>query len=162
VEIGKYMQLVASARDQDVRRVTLSTAGQGERNLYVSYISEVPVWKTTYRIVLPSKEGKKPLLQGWAVIDNTVGEDWNNVERSLVAGAPHSFIQQLSEPYYGRRPVVGLPEAAQLSPQTHTATLVGGNGRLSGMVSDPSGAAVAGAQVVLMNESNGVLAETVS
>src|SRR5262249_31858816 len=56
VEIGKYMQLVASARDQDVRRVTLSTAGQGERNLYVSYISEVPVWKTTYRIVLPSKE----------------------------------------------------------------------------------------------------------
>src|SRR5437879_171829 len=64
-EVGKYLGLIASARDQDVRRMTLSTTGSGERNLYVSYISEVPIWKTTYRIVLPSKPGKRPLLQGW-------------------------------------------------------------------------------------------------
>jgi hypothetical protein len=124
VEIGKYLSLIASAREQDVRRMTISTAGTGERNLYVSYISEVPIWKTTYRIVLPTKAEKKPLLQGWAIVDNTVGEDWNDVELSLVAGAPHSFIQELSEPYYGRRPVVPLPESVQLSPQTHAATLV--------------------------------------
>ena len=60
----------------------ISTAGSGERNLFVSYISEVPIWKSTYRLVLPPKG--KPLLQGWAVVDNTVGEDWNNVELSLV------------------------------------------------------------------------------
>ncbi|HMH79871.1 MAG TPA: carboxypeptidase regulatory-like domain-containing protein [Candidatus Acidoferrum sp.] len=159
-EIGKYLGLVASARDQDVRRMTISTTGAGDRNLYVSYISEVPIWKTTYRIVLPSKEGKKPLLQGWAIVDNTVGEDWNDVELSLVAGAPHSFIQQLSEPYYGRRPVVDLPESVQLSPQTHAATLLGGNGRLSGQVTDTSGAIVAGANVVLKNENGGVIAQT--
>ena len=64
-------------------------------------------------VIVPGKPEKKPLLQGWAVIDNTVGEDWNNVELSLVAGAPHSFIQQLSEPYYGRRPVVPLPESVE-------------------------------------------------
>lgn len=103
--------------------MTISTTGTGERNLYVSYISEVPVWKTTYRIVLPSKADKKPLLQGWAIVDNTIGEDWNDVELSLVAGAPHSFIQQLSQPYYGRRRVVALPESVQLTPQTHAATL---------------------------------------
>jgi hypothetical protein len=159
-EIGKYLGLVASARDQDVRRMTISTTGNGERHLYVSYISEVPVWKTTYRIVLPSKEGKKPLLQGWAIIDNTVGEDWNNVELSLVAGAPHSFIQQLSEPYYGRRPVVELPESVQLSPQTHAATLFSGNGRLSGQITDATGAAVSEASVVLKNENGGVIAQT--
>ena len=117
LEVGKYLGLIASAREQDVRRMTVSTAGTGERNLYVSYISEVPIWKTTYRIVLPSKAEKKPLLQGWAIVDNTVGEDWNDVELSLVAGAPHSFIQQLSEPYYGRRPVVALPESVELSPK---------------------------------------------
>src|SRR5207248_4322492 len=108
VEVGRYLGLVASSRDQDVRRMTISTTGSGERNLFVSYISEVPIWKTTYRIVLPSKTDKKPLLQGWAIVDNTVGEDWDGVELSLVAGAPHSFIQQLSEPFYGRRPVVHL------------------------------------------------------
>src|SRR5204863_5022343 len=159
-EVGKYLGLVASAREQDVRRMTISTTGNGERNLYVSYISEVPIWKTTYRIVLPSKADKKPLLQGWAIVDNTVGEDWDGVELSLVAGAPHSFIQQLSEPFYGRRPVVALPESVQLSPQTHAATLMRGNGRLSGMVTDPSGAALAGANVRLLDENNGVIAQT--
>jgi len=159
-EVGKYLGLIASARDQDVRRMTLSTTGSGERNLYVSYISEVPIWKTTYRIVLPTKAGKKPLLQGWAIVDNTVGEDWNDVELSLVAGAPHSFIQQLSEPFYGRRPVVALPESVQLSPQTHAATLLGGNGSLNGTVTDPTGAVVAGATVRLVGPEGAVVAQT--
>jgi hypothetical protein len=120
-EVGKYMGLVASTRDQDVRHLAISTAGDGERDLLVSYISEVPIWKCTYRIVVP-KDGK-PLLQGWAIVDNTVGEDWKNVELSLVAGAPVSFVQQLSQPYYSRRPVVPLPENAMLTPQTHEATM---------------------------------------
>jgi len=160
LEVGRYLGLIAASRDQDVRRMTLSTTGSGDRNLYVSYISEVPVWKTTYRIVLPSKLEKKPLLQGWAIVDNTVGEDWNNVELSLVAGAPHSFIQQLSEPYYSRRPVVPLPESVQLSPQTHAATLSGGNGRLSGTITDASGAAIAAASVRLLDENGAQLAST--
>ena len=160
VEVGRYLNLIASSRDQDVRRMTISTAGNGERNLYVSYISEVPIWKTTYRIVLPAKAEKKPLLQGWAIVDNTVGEDWNEVELSLVAGAPHSFIQQLSEPFYGRRPVVPLPESVQLSPQTHAATLSGGNGHLGGVVTDPLGAVIAGANVKLMDENGLIVAQT--
>jgi hypothetical protein len=160
VEVIRYLNLIASSRDQDVRRMTISTTGNGERSLYVSYISEVPIWKTTYRIVLPTKADKKPLLQGWAIVDNTVGEDWNEVELSLVAGAPHSFIQQLSEPFYGRRPVVPLPESVQLSPQTHAATLSGGNGRLSGAVTDPSGAVISGANVKLMDENNSIIAQT--
>jgi hypothetical protein len=160
VEVGRYLGLIAASRDQDVRRMTLSTTGSGDRNLYVSYISEVPVWKTTYRIVLPSKSDKKPLLQGWTIVDNTVGEDWNNVELSLVAGAPHSFIQQLSEPYYSRRPVVPLPESVQLSPQTHAATLSGGNGRLSGIITDASGGSIPAASVRLLDENGTQIAST--
>lgn len=120
-EIGKYMKLMASSRDQEVRRMTISTAGDGERDLLVSYISEVPVWKSTYRIVVPNQG--KPLLQGWAVVDNTVGEDWKNVQLSLVAGAPQSFVQELSQPYYARRPVVPLPENAMITPQMHEAAM---------------------------------------
>jgi hypothetical protein len=162
LEVGKYLGLIASAREQDVRRMTVSTAGTGERNLYVSYISEVPIWKTTYRIVLPSRPDKKPLLQGWAIIDNTVGEDWNDVDLSLVAGAPHSFIQQLSEPYYGRRPVVPLPESVELSPQTHGAAMTGGNGNLVGTVNDASGATIPGTTVRLLDQNQTPIAQTVS
>jgi hypothetical protein len=161
-EVSRYLGLLSSVRQQDIRRMTIDTAGTGDRQLYVSYISEVPVWKTTYRIVLPSKSGESPLLQGWAIVDNTVGEDWDNVELSLVAGAPQSFIEQLSQPYYARRPIIGLPELAQLSPQTHESAMLGGIGGLSGVVTDPSGAVIAGADIKVYSESGGMVATSAS
>ncbi len=124
-EVSRYLDVVGSAREQDVRQMVISTSGSGERPLFVSYVSEVPIWKTTYRLVLRDQQAKaKPLLQGWAIIDNTIGEDWTGVELSLVAGSPQSFIQNVSQPYYGRRPTVPLPQAALLSPQTHEGALV--------------------------------------
>ena len=123
-DIRRYLDIVASTRQRDLRRMNIATSGTGDRQLYVSYISEVPIWKSTYRLVLPSKAGDKPLLQGWAIVDNTIGEDWTDVELSLVAGSPQSFIQQFSQPFYARRPVVPLPSAVQLTPQTHEATLM--------------------------------------
>lgn len=159
-EVSLYLGLLATTREKDLRRMTISTAGTGDRQLYVSYISEVPLWKTTYRLVLPSKPGAKPILQGWAIVDNTVGEDWSDVELSLVAGAPQSFIQQLSQPYYARRPVVPLPESVQLTPQTHAATLVPGAGELVGEVKDPQGAAIPNAAVRVYDDANQLLAQT--
>lgn len=124
-ELGRYLSLVGSARAKDLRQMTISTTGTGEREVQVSYISEVPVWKSTYRIVLPRDASLKPLLQGWAIIDNTVGEDWKDVELSLVAGAPQSFIQNISQPIYMRRPTIALPTTAMLTPQTHEGTVEG-------------------------------------
>src|SRR5688500_11325000 len=95
-ELGRYLDVLGSTREQDVRNMVISTSGSGQRQLFVSYISEVPIWKTSYRLVFPEKG--PPLLQGWAIVDNTIGEDWQNVELSLVAGAPQSFIQDLSRP----------------------------------------------------------------
>jgi hypothetical protein len=124
-EVSRYLDVVGSTREQDVRQMVISTSGSGERPLFVSYVSEVPIWKTTYRLVLRDKDSQaKPLLQGWAIIDNTIGEDWKGVELSLVAGAPQSFIQDVSQPYYGRRPTVPLPQSVLLMPQTHQGTLV--------------------------------------
>lgn len=121
-EVGRYLNLVGSSRARDLRRMTISATGSGDRDIFVSYISEVPVWKSTYRIILPEKASDKPLLQGWAIVDNTIGEDWKEVQLSLIAGAPQSFIQDISLPLYARRPVVPLPESAMLTPQTHEAT----------------------------------------
>lgn len=122
-EVGRYLNLVGSSRARDLRRMTISATGSGDRDIFVSYISEVPIWKSTYRIILPEKANDKPLLQGWAIVDNTIGEDWKEVQLSLIAGAPQSFIQDISQPLYARRPVVPLPESAMLTPQTHEATV---------------------------------------
>src|SRR5271166_572529 len=122
-EVGRYLSLIGSSRARDVRRMSFTATGTGDRDIFVSYISEVPIWKSTYRILFPEKPGEKPLLQGWAIVDNTIGEDWKDVQLSLVAGAPQSFVQNISQPMYVRRPEVALPESAMLTPQTHEAAM---------------------------------------
>jgi hypothetical protein len=180
-EVGRYLSLIGSSRARDVRRMSFTATGSGNRDVFVSYISEVPIWKSTYRILFPEKPGEKPLLQGWAIVDNTIGEDWKDVQLSLVAGAPQSFIQNISQPFYARRPVVPLPESVMLTPQSHQATMeserleqfaklpagsgggggggvfrVGNATSLEGIVKDPSGATLSGAHVTVRNEETGV------
>lgn len=183
-EVGRFLNLVGSSRARDLRRMTISATGTGDRDVFVSYISEVPIWKSTYRIILPAKASDKPLLQGWAIVDNTVGEDWRDVQLSLIAGAPQSFIENISQPYYVRRPVVELPPSVMLTPQAHEGTFsasfgnnsgaigagsgggigsgsfAGGTGGLQGTVTDASGATVAGARVTVRNEESGASQST--
>jgi hypothetical protein len=160
--LSSYLDILASTRDQDVRRMVITTAGTGTRRLLVSYISEVPVWKSTYRLVLPEQASEKPLLQGWAIVDNTIGEDWTNVELSLVAGAPQSFIQQISQPYYVERPVVPLPRSVQLQPQTHAPTLASGPATIRGTVRDGSRASLPGTTVRVLDATGRTVSTTVT
>jgi hypothetical protein len=160
-QVGAYMGLLASERALDRRRMTIATAGTGERDLLVGYISEVPIWKTTYRIVLPARPGPA-LLQAWAIVDNTIGEDWQNVELSLVAGAPQSFIQQLSQPLYLQRPVVPLPKSLLLTPQTHQATLQAVAAGLYGRAVDSQGQPLPGAAIKAIDAAGRVIAQTLT
>jgi hypothetical protein len=122
--VGRYLQLVESNRSQGLRHLTLQDNGTGTREVRVSYISEVPVWKSTYRILFtPSSSGSTTTLQGWSVVDNTTGADWVNVHLSLIAGAPQSFIQPLSQPIYTRRPEIPIATEAQLTPQTFDSSM---------------------------------------
>jgi hypothetical protein len=76
----------------------------------VGYVTEAPVWKTSYRLEL----GDKPHLQGWAIIDNSTDHDWDNINLTLVSGQPISFIEDLYTPLYIPRPVV--PPEVQANP----------------------------------------------
>ena len=81
----------------------LGWMGEGAREVSLSYVIEAPVWKTSYRVLLDDKE---PTIQGWALVDNTQDEDWEDVQLTLVAGLPISFVHDLYSPRYKRRPVV--------------------------------------------------------
>ncbi|HZP05165.1 MAG TPA: DUF4139 domain-containing protein [Terracidiphilus sp.] len=120
-QFSEYLGIIASAQNQQERHLTLEASGDGERQIDVSYISAVPVWKSTYRVVFPREASGNAIVQGWAVVDNTVGADWDNVQLSLVAGAPQSFIQPLSQPIYTHRPEVPIAVAQQTMPETHEA-----------------------------------------
>jgi hypothetical protein len=151
-DLSRYLQLIDSNRNQGLRHLTIQdnapANGTGSRTLKLSYISEVPIWKSTYRILFTdpatkpgapssptvsssvkvgsqdvSAPGSTATLQGWSVVDNTTGTDWINVHLSLIAGAPQSFIQPLSQPIYSRRPEIPIAEEAQLTPQTHDSSI---------------------------------------
>jgi hypothetical protein len=109
-----YLATVLSSYKKDTKRVSVLTAGEGQRELFVSYVLEAPVWKTSYRILL--EEGDKPVLQGWAVVDNTGDEDWEQVELALIAGLPVSFVHDLYNPRYLQRPVVEVRTEAGVLP----------------------------------------------
>lgn len=82
--------------------VRLSEARSG--NVLLSYVSEAPRWKPTYRLVLDSRDTSQALLQAWAVVDNTSGENWEQVQLSLTAGAPLAFRYNLHTPQTIDRP----------------------------------------------------------
>jgi hypothetical protein len=87
-------------------------------DLVVSYIAEMPTWKPAYRLVL-GEPGQGALLQGWAVIDNTSGEDWRGVKLSLSSGAPISFRYDLHRPHFVTRPSVGVKHGGVNAPVAH-------------------------------------------
>ncbi|HYI03002.1 hypothetical protein [Hyalangium sp.] len=109
-----YLATVLSSYKKDSKRMSILTAGEGERELYVSYVVEAPVWKTSYRILL--EENEKPLLQGWALVDNTGDEDWVDVDLALIAGLPVSFVHDLYSPRYMKRPIVEVRTEAAAAP----------------------------------------------
>jgi hypothetical protein len=114
-DLDFYLRTQLSSKKKDSRTFTFFAQGQGTRTVRLSYTLEAPVWKATYRIIL-GEEGQPPLIQGWAVVDNTQDEDWENVQLSLVAGLPVSFVHDLYTPRYIRRPVVQVQETTGVLP----------------------------------------------
>ena len=82
--------------------------GDGKRNVKVGYVVENPMWKASYRLVLNGKGRKNstPLLQGWALVENTSDEDWKDVRMALISGRPISFQMDLYQPLFIPRPTV--------------------------------------------------------
>jgi len=122
-EFREALSLLASGSDDQRRQVTLRFTGEGKRQVRVGYVTEAPLWKTTYRLVLGSEESAKPYIQGWALVENTTDDDWVDVQLNLVSGRPISFIQDLYQPLYVPRPVVAVDVAASPYPQTHGANM---------------------------------------
>jgi hypothetical protein len=85
-----------------LRKVRLSLDGK-EHELAVGYVATTPLWRPSYRVVV-NKAGAD--LQVWGIVQNLSGEDWKNVELTLVAGAPIAFESTLGDAVTPARPVI--------------------------------------------------------
>lgn len=127
-ELEKALAVLALGTDNERKSVTLEFTGKGARRVRVGYVQESPLWKTSYRVVLGGGDGDhkdKALLQGWAIVENTTDQDWQDVRMSLVSGRPISFVMDLYQPLYVPRPEVRQELYASLLPQQYGQDLAG-------------------------------------
>jgi hypothetical protein len=115
-DLNRALDLIMASRDTESRNLFLTLPGEGSRDVSLSYVIPMPVWKAAYRLDLSAKE---PFIQGWAIVDNDSNTDWNNIELSLVTGRPVSFIQNLYAPYRTSRPVLPLAIAGIAESRTY-------------------------------------------
>jgi hypothetical protein len=112
-----YLAALAAARSKDKRSVYIDSTDAREREIAASYLVPAPVWKSSYRLIFGASG--QPVLEGWAIVDNTTGEDWSKVQLSLVSGRPISFVSQLYAPRYITRPQADLPDDRAAAPVIH-------------------------------------------
>ena len=114
----------APASESGLIDMKITLTGPTSHDLRLSYVTEAPSWKPSYRMVL-GKEGKVN-LQAWAIVDNTSGEDWQNVQLGVGSSSALSFRFDLrsvrlvqretlhQDDLFAQAPPLGGPAYAQL------------------------------------------------
>jgi hypothetical protein len=150
MQFKDYLSALTDARSKEKRSVYVDSTDTKRREIVASYMVPTPVWKSSYRLIFG--DGAQPTLEGWAIVDNTTGEDWTNVNLSLVSGRPISFISRLYEPRYVIRQTAALPEDAASAPvvyagaeakEADTITVDGATGSSGGFPTAPPPPAMA-------------------
>jgi len=86
----------------------------GDYDLRISYVTESPAWKPTYRLQL--KHDGPAELQSWAVVDNVSGEDWKKVAVGVGSTSALSFKYDLQSVRYVERETLSDTSELGLAP----------------------------------------------
>ncbi|MBI3821936.1 MAG: DUF4139 domain-containing protein, partial [Planctomycetes bacterium] len=120
-EFQRALNVLATSHDSGKKTVSVGFHGEGKRQVKVGYVVERPIWKTTYRMQIDNKG--KVFMQGWALVENTSDDDWNDVRMVLVSGKPISFKMNLYDPIYIPRPTVEPEMFASLRPPVYAGSM---------------------------------------
>jgi len=119
-QIDHALSGIATNRAKDQRKLSITLSGEGKRPAGFSYVVAAPVWKTSYRVVLP-KESGKARLQGWGILENLTGGDWKDVDLTLVSGNPVALKQALYSAVFVDRPEIPVSSALRIVPRKDEA-----------------------------------------
>lgn len=114
-QIDRALAGLAENRAKERRSLSIGVLGTGSRPVAVAYVVAAPIWKTSWRLVIPQEKGKAR-LQGWAVLENLTGGDWKGVDLTLTSGNPVALTQPLYTSIYGERTTVPVSTGARIAP----------------------------------------------
>jgi hypothetical protein len=114
----------------------IGLSGPGPHRLKLSYVTESPSWKPSYRLVLDNPG--KVEVQGWAVVDNTSGENWSRVKLGVGSSSAMSFRYDLHTVRTVQRETLRSNDLFAQAPPTGGATYgqVGGTTPVLAELSD--------------------------
>lgn len=114
--------------------------GAGPHKVKLSYVTEAPAWKPTYRILVGS-DGKLE-LQAWAVVDNTSGEDWDQVKLGVGSSSAMAFRFDLRGFRHVQRQQLQGEQLFAVAPPSGGSVYGGADERNMGVVAELSEDAV--------------------
>lgn len=122
--VARAAEALAAARSADERRIEIRLRAERARQVAVLYVAGAPLWKPSYRLLVPPHGAAggtaQARLQGWAVVENASGSDWDGVRLALVSGEAAAFRQRIYEPITVPRPElpVRIAGAVRVRPDT--------------------------------------------
>ena len=103
-------------RDGDEAQMVIQLPTKGKHDLRISYVTESPAWKPSYRLLLDETGSAK--LEAWAVVDNVSGEDWDKVSIGVGSTSALSFKYDLHSVRIVERETLSDGRALALAPPT--------------------------------------------
>ncbi|WP_159716057.1 DUF4139 domain-containing protein [Geminicoccus flavidas] len=106
--LDRVLERSVQARSDERRTLTIHTNAAQGTTLGLGLLVSTPVWKPSWRLLLQDGGAR---LQGWAVVENRSGQDWDDVRLTLVDGDATTLRQDLTRTWFRERPGVPvLPE----------------------------------------------------
>lgn len=119
------------AHDGDYLVMKLQLPTRDKADVVLTYVTESPAWKPSYRVVVGDKG--KVLLEGWAIVDNTSGEDWKGVLVGVGSSSALSFKYDLWSVRQVQRETLQDAERFAVAPPTGVSPYgAGGNAAAGG------------------------------
>jgi hypothetical protein len=84
-------------------------------DVVLTYVTEAPAWKPSYRVVVADRD---VMLEGWAIVDNTSGEDWRDVLVGVGSSSALSFRYDLWSVRQVQRETLASEERFAIAPPT--------------------------------------------
>ncbi len=117
--LEEQIDLLSRSKKENVKNIKINFTDEGEKDVTLSYLSELPAWLSSYRIY--NLDDKNAVFELWSLVTNNSQQDWIDAKIHLITGLPLSFRYDISSPWIIDRPFVQRPKQMGINVMTPEA-----------------------------------------
>lgn len=117
--LSEQIDLLSKSKKENVKNIKINFTEEGEKDVKISYLTELPAWLSSYRIY--GLDENNAVFELWSLVTNNSQQDWIDAKIHLITGLPLSFRYDISSPWIIDRPFVKRPRQMGISVVTPEA-----------------------------------------